>query len=137
MMNDNVGQQRLRAVEQRGSSARERPSVATRVAAAQEGLDEAMRQALAASSAIKTSAASDVDVVEKNQVGGETPVLWIGSPLCQTFCGVITTMMRDANREGGVKYKNFVEQCVRHLPCNAGRLFLVSWTQLRQEDGGE
>ena len=35
-----------------------------------------------------------------------------------------TTMMRDANRVGEVKYKNFVEQCVRHLPGNAGRLFL-------------
>ena len=42
---------RLRAAEQRGSSAGEQPSVATRVEAAQEGLDEAMNQALAASSA--------------------------------------------------------------------------------------
>ena len=84
-MNDNVGQQRLYATEQRVSSAGERPSVATRVAAAQEGLYEAMRQALAASSAkeasavsnakevlaasstIKASAASDVDVVEKKR----------------------------------------------------------------------
>ena len=36
MMNDDVGQQRLRAAEQRGSSAGEQPSVATRVEAAQE-----------------------------------------------------------------------------------------------------
>ena len=134
---DNVGQQRLYATEQRVSSAGEQPSVVTRVAAAQEGPDEAMRQTLAASSAkeasaasnakvvldasstTKASAASDADVVEKNQMGGEKPVLLIGSPMCQTFCGVITTMMRDANRVSEVKYKNFVEQ-----PGNAGRLFL-------------
>ena len=36
-MNDNVNQERFFATEQRVSSARERPSVATRVAAAQEG----------------------------------------------------------------------------------------------------
>ena len=35
----------------------------------------------AASSTIKASAASDADVVEKNQIGGEKPVLLIGSPL--------------------------------------------------------
>ena len=51
MMNGDVGQQRLRAAEQRVSSAGEQPSVATRVEAAQEGPDEAMSQALAASSA--------------------------------------------------------------------------------------
>ena len=51
MMNENVGQQRLRAAEQRGSSAVEQPSVATRVDAAQEGPDEAMNQVSAASSA--------------------------------------------------------------------------------------
>ena len=42
------------------------------------------------------------------------------------------TMMRNSNRVSEVKYKNFVEQCVRHLeekevcqvPGNAGRLFL-------------
>ena len=50
MMNDDVGQQRLRAAEQRGSSAGEQPS-ATRVEAAQEGPDEAMNQAPVASSA--------------------------------------------------------------------------------------
>ena len=131
-MNDNVGQQRLHATEQRVSTAGERPSVATRVAAAQEGPDDAMRQALAASSTIKASAVSDADVVEKNQMGGEKPVSLIGSPMCQTFCGAIMTMMRDADRVGEVKYKNFVEQCVRHLEktemCqvlgNAGKLFL-------------
>ena len=74
-MNGNVGQQRLYATEQRVSSARERPSVATRVAAAQEGPDEAMRQAFVASSAKEASAARDADVVEKNQRGGEKPVL--------------------------------------------------------------
>ena len=106
--------------------------MATRGAAAQEGPDEAMRQALAACSAKEASAVSDADVVEKNQMGGEKPVLLIGFPLCQIFCGVITTMMRDANRVSEVKYKNFVEQCVRHLlgkemcqvPGNAGILFL-------------
>ena len=59
-------------------------------------------------------------------------MLLIGSPMCQTFCGVITTMMPNANRVSEVKYKNFVEQCDRHLeekemcqvPGNAGRLFL-------------
>ena len=70
-MNGNVGQQSLHATEQRVSSARGQPSVATRVAAAQEGPDEALRQALAASSAKEASAASDADVVEKNQMGGE------------------------------------------------------------------
>ena len=58
MMNDDVCQQRLRAAEQRGSSAGEQPSVATRVEAAQEGPDEAMNQAPAASSAREASVAS-------------------------------------------------------------------------------
>ena len=57
MMNDDVAQQRLRAAEQRGSSAGEQPSVATRVEAAQ-GPDEAMNQALAASSAREATVAS-------------------------------------------------------------------------------
>ena len=96
-MNGNVGQQSLDATEQRVSSAGGQPSVATRVAAAQEGPDEAMRQALAASSAKETSAVSnakgvlaasrkmtacaarDADVVEKNQMGGEKLMLLIGS----------------------------------------------------------
>ena len=47
---DNVGQQRLRVAEQRVSPAGGQQSVATRVEAAQEGLAEAMRQVLAASS---------------------------------------------------------------------------------------
>ena len=38
-------------------------------------------------------------------MGGEKPVLLIGSPMCQTFCGVITTMMLDANRVSEAKYK--------------------------------
>ena len=50
MMNDDVGQQRLHAAEQRGSSAGEQPSVATRVEAAQEGPEQIMNQASAASS---------------------------------------------------------------------------------------
>ena len=52
-MNGNVGQQSLQ--EQRVSSAGGQPSVA-KDAAAQEGPDEAMRQALAASSAKEASA---------------------------------------------------------------------------------
>ena len=105
----------LRARHRSGlvSSAGEQPSVATRVAAAQEGPDETMRPALAASSAKEASAASDADVVEKNQMGGEKLVLLIGSPMCQTSRGLITTMMRDADRVSEVKYKNFVEQCVK------------------------
>ena len=51
MMNDNVGQQKLHAAEQRFSPAGEQPSVGTRVEAAHEGPDQAKRQALAASSA--------------------------------------------------------------------------------------
>ena len=47
-------------------SAGEQPSVVTRVAAAQEGPDEAMRQVLATSSTIKASAVRDV--VKKNQM---------------------------------------------------------------------
>ena len=97
-MRGNVGQQRLHATEQRVSSAGEQPSVATRVAAAQDGPDETLRQAHAARSAKEASAASDADVFEKNQMGGEKLVLLIGSPMCQTFRGVVTTMMRDANR---------------------------------------
>ena len=45
-MNDNVGQQRLYATEQRVASAREQLSVATRVAAVQEGPDEAINKRL-------------------------------------------------------------------------------------------
>ena len=101
------------------------------------------KEVLAASCTIKASA--DADVVEKNQMCGKKPVLLIGSPMCQTFCGVITTMMRDANRVSEVKHKNFVEQCVKHLLGNARRFFLleksvgqvVSWNHFRQRDGGE
>ena len=57
MMNDDVGQQRLRVAEQRGSSAGEQPSVATRVEAAQEGPHEALNRALVASSAREASVA--------------------------------------------------------------------------------
>ena len=58
IMNEDVGQQRLRAAEQRVSSAGEQPSVATRVEVAQEGPDEAMDQAPAASNAREASVAS-------------------------------------------------------------------------------
>ena len=77
--------ERLHATEQRVSSAGEQPSVATRVAAAQDGPDEAMIQTLAANSAKEafvsnakevraanstiTVSANDADLVEKNQMG--------------------------------------------------------------------
>ena len=94
-----------------------------------------MRRAFAASSAEEASA--DADVVEKNQVGGEKTVLLISSPMCRTFSGVITTMMRDANRVSEVKHKNFVEQCVKHLPENAGRLFrgIIFVKEMAESDG--
>ena len=64
-------------------------------------------------------------------MGGEKQELLIGSPMCQTFRGVITTMMRDANRVSEVKYRNFVEQCVKRPEAKGmyeiqreGRLFL-------------
>ena len=63
-MNDSVGQQRLYATEQRVSSAGEQPSVATRVAVGQEGPDEAMEQALAASSAKEACVASNAKGVQ-------------------------------------------------------------------------
>ena len=66
----------------------------------------------AASSTIKASAASDADVVGKNQMGGQKPVLLIGSPMCQTCYGVFATKMRGADRVSEVKCKNL---CVRHL----------------------
>ena len=73
-MNGNVGQQRLHATEQRVSSAGEQPSVAASLEAAQEGPDEAMKQALAAIIAKEASAASDTRTwlgrtkrVERNQ----------------------------------------------------------------------
>ena len=65
-MNDNVGQQRFHAAEQRVSPAGEQPSVATRAEVAQEGADEAERQALAASSVREASVASDADMVDKD-----------------------------------------------------------------------
>ena len=51
-------------------------------------------------------------------------MLLFASPMCQTFCRAITTMISDANKVSEVKYKNFVEECVKHLPGNAGVLFL-------------
>ena len=71
--------------------------------------NKAMRQVLAASSIYEASVASDADVVEKDQMGGEKPVSVTGSPICETFCGVIMTMTRDANRVSKVKCKNLVE----------------------------
>ena len=50
-------------------------------------------------------------------MGGEYPVSPIGSPMCQTFCGVIMMMMmmQDASRVSEVRCENLVERCVRHL----------------------
>ena len=61
----------------------------------------------------EASVASDADWVEKDQMCGEKPVSVIGSPMCQTFCGVIMKMTRAANRVSEVKCKNLGEQCVR------------------------
>ena len=82
-MNGNVGQQRLHATEQRVLSAGEQQSVATRVAVTQEALNEAMKQALAASSA-KACAASNAKGVlvasgvcyERRGHGREEPDRW-------------------------------------------------------------
>ena len=72
-------------------------------------------------------------------MGGEKPVLVVGSPRSQTFRDVIITLMRDANRVMEVKCENLVEQCVRHpedkemcqvLGHAVGQR--VSWTQLCQ-----
>ena len=46
----------------------------------------AEREALAASSAREASVASDADMVDNEQLGGEKPVSSIGSPMCLTFC---------------------------------------------------
>ena len=86
----------------------------------------------AASSTMAAFAASDADMVEKNQMGGEKPVMLIRSSMCCIIMiksqkvvercvrrpggqGAIMTMMWNANRVSEAKYKNFVEQCVRHL----------------------
>ena len=98
-MNGNVGQQSLHASEQRVSSAGGQPSVATKDAAAQEGPDEAMRQALAASSAKEASAVINAKGVlaasstmtpplratrtwSERTRWVERPMLLIGSPMC-------------------------------------------------------
>ena len=103
----------------------------TRVVVTQEGLDEAMRRALAA---------SEADVVKKNQMGGVKPVLLLGSPM-RCIIAIKSQKVverrikrpgRNANRVSEVNYKNFVEQCVRHpeekkmyqVPGNVGKLFL-------------
>ena len=110
-MVDNVGQQRLHAAEQRVRPAREEPPVATRVEAAQEGRSEAKRSVLAASiSTREASVASDADVVDEEQMGGEKPVLLIGSPMCQTFCDLIMVMW-NAHAVGEVKYENSWRRC--------------------------
>ena len=96
--------------------------MATRVEAAQECPDEAMRQA---------SVASSADMVDKEHTGGEKPVSLIGCPVYQTFFDLIM-MMRDANGVGEVKNKNLLERCVKHteekekneIQKNAGRVFL-------------
>ena len=110
-MIDNVGQQRLHAAEQRVSATGEQPSVARRVEAAEEGPD-AQIQALAASSAREASVASDPDMVDKEQMGGEKSVSLIGSPMCQTVCDLIVVMW-NANAVSEVKNENLVERCVR------------------------
>ena len=53
-------------------------------------------------------------MVEKDQMVGEKSVSVTGSPIGQTFCGVIMTMTRDADRVSPVKYKNLVAQYVTY-----------------------
>ena len=95
----------------------EQPFGATRVEAAQEALGEARRQALAVSMAREASVASNADMVDEGQMGGEKPVASIGSPMCQAFCDV-----------SEVKCKDLMERCLKHpeeqVPRNSGRLFL-------------
>ena len=106
--------------------------MATRVAVAQEGLSEAMTQALAASNTRGASVASDADMVDKEHTGGKKPVSSIVSPMCPTFCYLIL-VMRSASGLSEVKYENLVERCVKYLEekrmykvlRNAGRGFLT------------
>ena len=77
MMNDDVGQQRLHAAEQRVSPAGELQSVATRVEAAQDGPGEAMRQAPAASSARNVKPRVEVSLEDSTRVSSR---LQDGSP---------------------------------------------------------
>ena len=89
------------------------------------------RELLAVSSTVTASAATQTWLrrtrrVERNQCCS------LGLQCVRHSAVWITTMMRDANRASEVKYKDFVEQCVRHLeekemcqvPGHAGRLFL-------------
>ena len=131
-MNDSVAQQRLHT-EQRVSPAGEQPSVVTRVEAAKEGPDEAVTQALAASSVREVSVATDADMVDNKQMGEGKPMSLVGSPMCQTFCGAIT-VMRDANGVSEVQCGTLVERCVKHpeekgmdgVQRNAGRLVVLA-----------
>ena len=105
--------------------------MATRVEAALGAPDEAMRQALAASSVMEASVASSADMVEKEHMGEQKPVSSIGSPMCLTFFDLIMAM-RDANGVSEVKFEKLVERCVRHpeengmdeVERNAGMLLL-------------
>ena len=75
MMLDDVGQQRLRAAEQRGSSAGEQPSVATKVEAAWEGRERLLRSARNVRPRTAESARME-DVVPSRKRGSE----WMGPP---------------------------------------------------------
>ena len=85
----------------------------------------AERQALAAS-AREASVASDADMVDNEQLGGEKPVSSIGSPVCHTFCDLIM-MMRDANGVSEVKFKNkhSEEKEMYKVLKNSGTCFLA------------
>ena len=70
-----MDQQRLHAAEQRVSPAGGNNSLWQQESkGAQEGLSEAQIQALAASSTREASVASDADMIDKEQMGGEKPV---------------------------------------------------------------
>ena len=85
MMNDEVGQQRLYAAEQRVSPAGEQQSVATRVEVAQEGQDEARSQAPAANSAREASAASGASNVKPRVEASQEDLTGVSSLMEDVF----------------------------------------------------
>ena len=99
--------------------------MATRVVAAQEGPDEAVRQKRVLRVRKKCLLRAARWWVS-NELHHHDQVAECRGKTCKTSWRTrcVTMMTRDANRVSEVKHKNFVEQCVRHLPGNAGRLFL-------------
>ena len=118
-VNNDVGQPKLRAVEQRVAPAGERLCQQE----SKRHMRARMRQ--------RDKCSRAADMVDKEQMGGEKQVSLIGSPMRQTFCDLIMAM-RDANGLSEVKYDNLAERCVKHpdekgmfeIRRNAGRSFL-------------